>query len=160
MLIRYPLDLKLAHADIQVFPALPVSVIGFPLGLSAGGSWPIWKTGHIASDPEVDYEPGRPAFLIDATTRSGMSGAPVVVRLENFRTRDGGYSIASGFRTRLLGVYAGRIHDQSEIGRVWRPNVLEEMFSHNRPSSGSTSFSLASSSLNPYVARLPNQSAP
>jgi len=124
----FPLDLKLADVDILAMPAMPVSVVGYPLGLSAGESWPIWKTGHIASDPDIDFEPGRPAFLIDATTRVGMSGAPVVLRLDSYQQKSGGHVLAGGVTTRFMGVYAGRIHDESEIGRVWRPFVLSELF--------------------------------
>jgi hypothetical protein len=124
----HALDLALADVDIVPTPAMPVSVIGYPLGLAAGESWPIWKTGHIASDPDINYEPGRPAFLIDATTRSGMSGAPVVLRLDSYQQRNGTRIIAGGTATKFMGVYAGRIHDGSEIGRVWRPFVLSELF--------------------------------
>lgn len=124
----YPLDLSLAKADMVVMPAMPISVIGFPLGLRAGENWPIWKTGHVASDPDVDFQPGRPAFLIDATTRSGMSGAPVVLRLSGgYTTRAGAQIMAGGMTTKFLGVYAGRIDDRSEIGRVWRPHVIQEI---------------------------------
>jgi len=124
----YPLDLALANVDIVPAPAMPVSVIGYPLGLTAGKSWPIWKTGHIASDPDIDYESGRPAFLIDATTRSGMSGSPVVLRLDSYTRRNGTQVIAGGTATKFMGVYAGRVHEESEIGRVWRPFVLTEIF--------------------------------
>jgi hypothetical protein len=34
--------------------AMLISVIGYPQGLAAGKSWPIWKIGHIASDPDID----------------------------------------------------------------------------------------------------------
>lgn len=124
----YPLDLALGRTDMIVEPAMPVSVIGFPLGLRAGENWPIWKTGHVASDPDIDFEPGRPAFLIDATTRSGMSGAPVVLRLNGgYSTSKGHHVMSGGISTKFLGVYAGRIHDASEIGRVWRPFVVDEV---------------------------------
>lgn len=126
----YSLDLSLAQTDMIIAPAMPVSVIGFPFGLCAGENWPIWKTGHVASDPDIDFQPGRPAFLIDATTRSGMSGAPVVVRLNGgYSTREGNHIIAGGVSTKFVGVYAGRIHDTSEIGRVWRPFVIQEVLS-------------------------------
>jgi hypothetical protein len=124
----FPLDLALADIDMVAMPAMPVSVIGYPLGLSAGESWPIWKTGHIASDPDIDFEIGRPAFLIDATTRSGMSGSPVVMRLESYSQADGSQILAGGVATKFMGIYAGRIHEESEIGRVWRPFVLSELF--------------------------------
>ncbi|UZR29874.1 trypsin-like peptidase domain-containing protein [Methylococcus mesophilus] len=123
----YPLDLALADVDMVAMPALPVSVIGYPFGICAGENWPIWKTGHIASDPDIDFETGRPAFLIDATTRSGMSGSPVVLRMDNYTKSDGSQIIAGGIATKFMGVYAGRVHEESEIGRVWRPFVLSEI---------------------------------
>lgn len=124
----YPFDLSLAYTDLVIEPAMPVSIIGYPFGLSIE-RWPIWKTGHIATDPDLDYG-GRPAFLIDATTRPGMSGSPVVVRMwSGFRNRAGTYRVACGQTTRFLGVYSGTIYDTSEIGRVWRPQVIDEIFS-------------------------------
>ncbi|MDF4518534.1 trypsin-like peptidase domain-containing protein [Vibrio parahaemolyticus] len=123
----FPIDFNLKDTDMMPFPALPVSIIGFPLGLFTGTRWPIWKTGHIASDHDIDYEENKPAFLIDATTRSGMSGSPVVMRADSFQTQNGNYSIAAGMQTRLLGGYAGRIHGESEIGRVWRPFLIQEI---------------------------------
>ena len=81
----------------------------------------------FASDPGLDYD-GRPAFLIDATTRGGMSGSPVVLRLHGgYRTSENNYIMAGGTTTRFIGVYSGRIHGQAEIGRVWRPHVIPEI---------------------------------
>lgn len=127
-IVIYPLDLSLANVDMVLSPAMPVSIIGYPLGLTSGGNWPIWKTGHIASDPDVDYESNRPAFLIDATTRKGMSGSPVIVRINGgYTSRDGAYILSGGLRTKFAGIYAGRIHNESEVGRVWRPFVIDEI---------------------------------
>lgn len=123
----FPADLSLADADMRIHPAMPVSIIGFPFGLSAGGAWPIWKTGHIATDPDVDYD-NRPSFLIDATTRGGMSGSPVVARVSGvLQTRSGANVIKTGITTKFLGVYSGRIHGDAELGRVWRPTVIDEI---------------------------------
>jgi hypothetical protein len=131
----YPLDLRLANMAMVPRPGMPVFIIGFPFGLAAAGSIPIWKTGHIASDPDLDYG-GQPAFLIDATTRSGMSGSPVILRLT------GGYESGSGMYTQMgppttkfLGIYSGRIHGQAEIGKVWRPSLIEEIVSARTGSS-------------------------
>lgn len=126
----YPFDLALAETDMLPAVAMPVSIIGFPLGLAGPGFFPIWKTGHIASDPDLDYA-GLPCFLIDATTRGGMSGSPVVLRLTGgFETKSGGFVLAGGgIYTKFLGIYSGRLHDQSEIGRVWRPQVITEILS-------------------------------
>lgn len=123
----YPFELSLANADIIAQPAMPVSIIGFPLGLTSSGSLPIWKTGHIASDPDLDYG-GNPAFLIDATTRGGMSGSPVVLRSNGGHPTRSGSMIFNGQMTTLfLGIYSGRIHQDIEIGSVWKPNVISEI---------------------------------
>jgi hypothetical protein len=126
----YPLDLTLADVDMIPEPAMPVSIIGYPFGLSAGGAWPIWKTGHIATDPDINYD-GRPAFLIDATTRGGMSGSPVVLRMNGgFRTNSGNQILAGGITTKFLGIYSGRIHADAELGRVWRPFLINEVIAN------------------------------
>jgi len=125
----YSFPLSLADTDMIPTVAMPVSIIGFPLGLATAGSFPIWKTGHIASDPGLNYD-DKPAFLIDATTRGGMSGSPVVLRLlGGFETRSGRKIIGqTGPSTRFLGVYSGRTHGDSEIGIVWRPHVITDIF--------------------------------
>lgn len=123
----YSLDLSLADADVVPQVAMRVSIIGFPLGLTSAGIFPIWKTGHIASDPDLDYK-SEPLFLIDATTRGGMSGSPVVLRVTGgYKTRNGNTVYASGSVTLLLGIYSGRLPGDSEIGRVWRPRLIKEI---------------------------------
>jgi hypothetical protein len=124
----YPLKLSLAKTDLGVSPSEPVSIIGFPFGIAVAGKFPIWKTGHVASDIELDYE-GKPVFLIDATTRPGMSGSPVVAKgtgIRRSRSGGGGGWMLRG-AVRFLGVYSGRIRDQSDVGRVWKPEVLDSI---------------------------------
>lgn len=122
----YPFDLSFKDTNMIASPAMSVSIIGYPLGIRTGGVFPVWKTGHIASDPDLDFN-NLPALLIDATTRGGMSGSPVVVRQSNYQDRDGNKIIATGFATLFLGVYSGRVNEESEIGIVWRPNLIEEI---------------------------------
>jgi hypothetical protein len=125
----YPLDLALADVDMLPDVAMPVSIIGFPQGLTGPGKLPIWKTGHIATDPDLDFD-DKPVFLIDATTRAGMSGSPVVLRLNSgYRTTKGSMVISSGFLTRFLGVYSAQFTD-TEIGYIWRPRVISEILSN------------------------------
>lgn len=120
----FPLDLSLANTDLATFCAMPIHIIGFPLGLSAGGRFPVWKTGHVASEPELDIN-AKPVFLIDATTRGGMSGSPVVARqIGSYLNRSGNLVVRPGAITRFLGVYSGRLEATSEIGRVWKPDVI------------------------------------
>jgi hypothetical protein len=123
----FPFDLNLANVDVEPYPGMPVCIIGFPLGLRENVFFPIWKTGHIASDPDMPHKGHLPAFLIDATTRRGMSGSPVVVRTTGSYLTKSGHVVTGRSRTRFLGVYSGRVHKESEIGRVWRPNVVHEV---------------------------------
>jgi len=123
----YSFNLNLADTDVIPEVAMTVSIIGFPFGLSAPGLFPIWKTGHIASEPMIDYW-GKPLFLIDATTRGGMSGSPVVLRISGRHKTRGGKTIiaSSGIKTLFMGVYSGRIA-VAEIGKVWRPYLIKEI---------------------------------
>lgn len=123
----YPFDISLENTDMIPQVAMPVSIIGFPLGMSGPGKLAIWKTGHIATEPEVEFE-GSPYFMVDATTRQGMSGSPVILRLTGgYQTKSGGYMI-SGIATKFLGIYSGQ-WIVSEIGKVWYPRVIKEILS-------------------------------
>jgi len=124
----YPFDLSLADVNMVPEVAMPVSIIGFPVGLTSAGFFPIWKTGHIALEPNLDYL-RKPLFLIDATTREGMSGSPVVLRMSGgYKTRNGSRIMSSsGYQTLFLGVYSGRLPRDSEIGRVWRYSLIKEI---------------------------------
>ncbi len=127
----YPLDLTLSDTDMVIEPAMSVSIIGFPEGNTSGGVsnglFPIWKTGHVASDPDLDYG-SRPIFLIDATTRRGMSGSPVFAKLwGGYKTESGNLVMSSTPATKFLGIYSGRINSSIEIGLVWKPSVISEI---------------------------------
>jgi hypothetical protein len=93
-------------------------VIGYPEGLfirqSAQSVLPIWKTGHIASEPSV-YVDEVPKLLIDAATCEGMSGSPVYVRERQCN--------------RLLGIYTGRTSQLSELGFVLTPEAILQIIS-------------------------------
>ena len=125
----YPMDLTLANVDLIPEPGMPVFIIGFPLGITVSGALPVWKTGHLASDHDVDYGQ-KPAFLIDATTRGGMSGSPVVVRMSGGYRSSDAFILSSGMTTKFLGIYSGRVRDDSEIGIVWRPTVIDDILRH------------------------------
>jgi hypothetical protein len=122
----YDIDLALADFDLMIYPSESVSIIGFPQGITSDGKLPIWKTGHIASDIDIDWG-GKPAFLIDATTKSGMSGSPVIAKRVSIYQTSHGNNIGNAIR--FLGVYSGREIDQSgiEVGYVWKPKVINEI---------------------------------
>lgn len=120
-------DQTLASVDMIPTPAMPISIIGFPLGKSAGGVLPIWVTGFIASEPCVDID-DIPLFYVNASGRSGLSGAPVVLRLSSgYATSDGKFIMGGGYQTKFMGIYSGRIRDDSDICRVWKPMVLDQI---------------------------------
>ena len=119
----YPLDRGLATTDLVVPPAEPVAIIGFPFGMAASGKFPVWKTGHIASEIDLDYE-GEPVFLIDATAKPGMSGSPVLAVRRGWVQTSRGITMG-GAATRFLGVYSGATHSESDVGVVWKPSVID-----------------------------------
>lgn len=105
------------------------SVVGFPKGISTAGKLPIWKSGTIASELEIDHN-DRPIFLIDASTREGMSGSPVYC-ISKGQTIFGN-TLTMGHNhapINFLGIYSGRIGNDIEIGRVFKPSCLHEIFS-------------------------------
>lgn len=119
----YPLNLSDSDNLLLVTPSESVSIIGFPEGKSVDeGKFPLWKTGHIASDIQLN----KFKFHIDATTKHGMSGSPV------FAKRVGSYfpdrhTVVNGSTIRFLGIYSGRISESIDIGNVWHPEVLKDI---------------------------------
>lgn len=126
----YDIDLALADFDLMIYPSEAVSIIGFPQGISSAGKLPIWKTGHIASDIDIDWN-DKPSFLIDATTKSGMSGSPVIAKRVCIYQTSAGNNI--GNAVKFLGIYSGREIDTSgiEVGLVWKPRVISEIIKYN-----------------------------
>lgn len=104
-----------------------VNVIGYPYGLSVN-HFPIWVSGYIASEPNIDYKDS-PLFLIDCRTRQGQSGSPVIFRFQKGDKVEhkGNVYQARKEVTHLLGIYSGRINNESDIGRVWKTQVLLEI---------------------------------
>ncbi|QZO12239.1 hypothetical protein [Pseudoalteromonas piscicida] len=104
-----------------------VHVIGFPFSISAEG-FAIWATGHIASEPDVDYD-GLPVFLIDCRTRQGQSGSQVIAQFNPGDTVKikGRIYQAQYNMTYFLGIYSGRVNSESDIGKVWKASVIRDI---------------------------------
>lgn len=111
--------------DVLISPSTNVSIIGFPFGFSTLGKFPIWKTGQVASDYDIDIS-GLPLFYIDASTRGGMSGSPVIFRATSYRTKKK-FVLAGGQVQKFLGIYSGRLPNDSDIGLVWKAKCLDEI---------------------------------
>ena len=134
--------------DTKVSVADDVFVVGYPLALGTNENkdLPIWKRASIASEPSINYfNDGRKAFVIDGTTRDGMSGSPVFFysNLAITSTQDGGVSVSmSKQRTfNFLGIYSGRlqscnknnepIEKESFLGLVWKKELIDEIIDGN-----------------------------
>lgn len=107
-----------------------LSIVGYPFGVTGGAGLAIWTRGFIATELQFGHD-GLPMYLVDARTREGQSGAPVV-----FFSRSGefptGHGIAFGLGAnlmRFMGVYSGRIHDRSDLGRVFTTAAVVDVLS-------------------------------
>jgi S1-C subfamily serine protease len=123
-----PYDPSKPGVNLALTPADPVSVIGFPFGLTAGGVFGVWATGFLASEPAVDFD-NLPVQLIDCRTRPGQSGSPVIAhRNGGMVALEGGSSAAyNGPVARFLGIYSGRINKESDIGIVWKASAIQQL---------------------------------
>lgn len=123
----YPHDLG-AGADYKIGVATGLSIVGFPFGLAGGGAAGIWVQGTIATEPELDYD-DLPCFLIDSRTRKGQSGSPVLFYSVGGMApmADGSTAMFAGEVCKILGVYSGRIHEESDLGMVWKIPVLPDI---------------------------------
>ena len=129
----YPYDLGPLPTELAIAVPQELSVVGFPFGLRVGGSLAVWVRGTIATEFEVDYE-DRPMYLIDSRTRTGQSGSPVI-----FYSRDGllpvegGLSLGTTHTHHLLGIYAGRVNAESDLGRVFKTQIRDVVEPGMRP---------------------------
>jgi hypothetical protein len=123
-----PYDPSKPGVNLALTPADPVSVIGFPFGLTAGGVFGVWATGFLASEPAVDFD-NLPVQLIDCRTRPGQSGSPVIAhRNGGMVALEGGSSAAyNGPVAGFLGIYSGRINKESDIGIVWKASAIQQL---------------------------------
>lgn len=135
----YPYELSVdqrSGPEVHWGVASPLSIIGFPFRLSGAGRFAIWLKGWVASEPDADYD-NLPLFLIDARTRQGQSGAPVIFFDDGSGTlsfKNGSVIAGTGQETvELVGVYSGRINEQSDLGRVWKRRTVLEVLDGSRP---------------------------
>jgi len=132
--VLFPHSLGLGDPLIVVGPAEKVSVVGFPFGIRTGGSLALWTTGYVASEPQIDHD-GRPIFLIDCRARPGQSGSPVIAQRSGgmLPLEDGSSKVFSGPVSRFLGIYSGRINPESDLGIVWKAEVIKELVASLSP---------------------------
>lgn len=127
--LRWHDPTEIDRSGVSIPIASDVSVVGFPFGLTAGGKLAIWSRGAIASEPAADFD-NLPLLLIDSRTRQGQSGSPVIYWTDGrpLRGKDGSVSLVGGPpQAILVGVYSGRTHRESDLGRVWKARVIPEI---------------------------------
>ena len=93
------------HGDIKMRPTSGATLLGYPYGFAdTAHDLPVWKTGHIASEPNVDFD-NRPVFLVDVSAFPGMSGSPVLA-VENgiYESEEG--TMRTGRVLKLLGIFS------------------------------------------------------
>ena len=124
----YPHNVINVGPDIFVGPADPVSVIGFPFGVTAGGAFGVWATGFLASEPAVNFA-DLPIQLIDCRTRQGQSGSPVIAYRSGGMVPmvNGDTAAFAGPVCRFIGIYSGRINGESDLGIVWKASAIQEL---------------------------------
>ena len=100
--------------DMAIEIGNDVFILGYPLGFSHFLETPIWKKGSIASEPNFETLDTKGRIIIDATTRAGMSGAPVFMRAKTHYVSENGEIKAHVNATRLIGIYASRPNLKSQ----------------------------------------------
>ncbi len=130
--------------NIKIRPTSTITLIGYPYGYYDKKNWlPIWKTGSIASEPDVDFE-GKPLFLIDISAFPGMSGSPAfAIAYGAYETVEGPTTV--GHVQKFLGIYASMlmlkeskyleeitseskqgviINKSLELGHIWKASLI------------------------------------
>ena len=124
-----------SQRNMKLEVGMDVCVVGFPYGLTVGGILPLWKKGIVASEPWVQID-DLPRFLIDASTRKGMSGSPVfAISNGTYRTTDGKVVQDFGLHPtyNFIGIYSAYLPSPGkeplpELGVVWHERAIGEIF--------------------------------
>jgi len=140
------------QVDIKIRPSSGATLLGYPFGFYDTRHFlPIWKTGHVASEPDVDFE-GRPAFLVDVSAFPGMSGSPVLAVANGvYEALDG--SVRTGKVIRLLGIFSAMpvirredpvdptgyrtetrsVETSLQLGYVWKAALIADLARRYQP---------------------------
>ena len=133
------------QTDMKMRPASQAVLLGYPYGFFDTRNFlPVWKTGHLATEPSVDFQ-GQPVFLVDVSAFPGMSGSPVVgVAQGVYESESGG--MMSGLQRKLLGIFSamrtlrprdndGQLMaqgspnpgDSLQLGYVWKAQLITDI---------------------------------
>lgn len=126
---------ELAPGRIAIMIGMDVFILGYPFG-SGPPSFPVWKRGSIASEPDlVRMTTGY--YLIDTASRPGMSGSPVILRSWKAHVMESSNftAMTDGTIDRVIGIYSGRKDDapgEAQIGMVWHADYIDDIIDGNK----------------------------
>lgn len=119
-------------------------IVGYPFSEFDEFKLPIWKKGSLASEPFAIWN-RKPAFLIDAASRRGMSGSPIIRRVFGpasvWINRELTTNLDAACTSEFIGIYSGHLHTNHAdvtIGIGWYANLIDELLS--APHDGSRLF--------------------
>ena len=139
------------RGDIKIRPSSGATLLGYPYGFFDESHFlPVWKTGHVASEPSVDFN-DLPTFLVDVSAFPGMSGSPVLAVANGiYESEDG--AMRSGRVLKLLGIFsampivrekkAAEVNGLTEtqtteinlqLGYVWKATLIADLAKTYRP---------------------------
>lgn len=132
---------------MKLRPTSTITLIGYPYGYyDKKNCLPIWKTGSIASEPDIDFE-GRPLFLVDVSAFPGMSGSPTFAIAHGAYEMLGG-GVTIGHVNKFLGIFASQqvlkenkyleaitseskqgfiIEHYLQLGHIWKAKLITEI---------------------------------
>jgi len=134
------------RGDIRIRPTSGATLLGYPFGFFDQKHYlPVWKTGHVASEPQVDFD-DKPVFLVDVSAFPGMSGSPVLAVANGIYESEDGV-MRSGRVLKLLGIFSAMpvvrervapnpsnysaeiqyTETNLQLGYVWKSKLIAEL---------------------------------
>jgi hypothetical protein len=122
----YPVNYLPNTDSIIIQPTDRLFVLGFPKGVRSAPFMPIWKSGLIASEPDIDQE-NKPIIWLDIESFGGMSGSPVYLITDKLQYKNGSTAnLMGGQLSFFMGVFS---HGQDiNVGALWKNNYLKNIF--------------------------------
>ena len=122
----YPVPFSKETDSLLIQPTDRVFVLGFPKGIHSAPFLPIWKSGLIASEPDIDQE-RKPIIWLDIASFGGMSGSPVYLITDKLNYKNGSSSnLIGGTESFFMGVFS---HGQDiNVGALWKGSFLKNFF--------------------------------
>lgn len=116
---KYSDGVKLSAAD-------NIYVLGYPLGIRDSEGLPIWKSGTIASEPQISQD-NKPLIFVDIVSFHGMSGAPAYYLPPSNTAIQEGQGL-----TLFIGVFSAELNEPSTqipvFGILWKATYLVDIF--------------------------------